>query len=207
MLRLGERQSVEEMQRAVDGHLRDLCNVFAADLYRQSLRFKTRALANRTYQCRHILLDLRLHHLRICLHVAALQVGDDALEAVQERTLPVVRGIVHLEALVRRAVQHLLLDIPRQITKRHVHVEAVVARHALEILRSPAVRSRVPAGHADSALGERLGLIGNDEIFIHLHDGAETVAVRAGAIRRVERKHARRYLLDADTAVDARVVL
>ena len=51
---------------------------------------------------------------------------------------------------------------------------------------------------ADRAGGKRQGVVGHDARGVEVVDAAEPLAVRAGAVRRVERKRARRHLGDAD---------
>ena len=76
-----------------------------------------------------------------------------------------------------------------------VHARDAVAAHV------------VPARGADRAVEQGNALIRDDELGVDLELRAEARARRARAERIVEREHARRQLLDGDSAVLARVIL
>src|SRR5207302_4484190 len=57
LLRVGQLEPIEELERARDRQLRELVDVAFADGDREHLRLQTRALAHRTRPERHVLLD------------------------------------------------------------------------------------------------------------------------------------------------------
>ena len=66
----------------------------------------------------------------------------------------------------------------------------------------------MPAGpRRDRALVERLGRVGDDQLWVDLHPGAEPGAVRAGAPGRVEAERPRLELVERQVVVQAREVL
>jgi hypothetical protein len=71
----------QPLQRALDAQRRQLVDGDAADQHRPRLGLQPRALARRARPQRHELLDLLAREIGVGLAVAALEVGQDALEA------------------------------------------------------------------------------------------------------------------------------
>ena len=72
----------------------------------------------------------------------------------------------------------------------------------VEVVADVAARPR-----GDRALVERLGRVGDDQLGVDLHPGAEAGAVRAGAPRGVERERPRLQLVEGQVVVQAGQVL
>ena len=106
-----------------------------------------------------------------------------------------------LESLAVAAVEDLVAYFLRQARERRCGIEPEALceagdrfAHELPIAFRP---------WNDRALGERLRLVGHDAIRIEVVHRAEPLALRTRAVRRVERKRARRHLGHADAALDA----
>ena len=107
--------------------------------------------------------------------------------------------------LARRALEHDLLLLRRQLLPRlvEIEIERIGDRfeHPLEVLGVRAAPRR------DGALADRLLGVGHHELGVDLERGAQTVAGLARAIRRVEREVARRRFLVRPVADRAGEVL
>ena len=123
---LGELERVEPLERPLGAQRAELVDRQLADLDRPRLRPQPRAAALRARPHRHVLLDLLARPVGVRLLVAALEVGDDALEGRHVRPLaahPVAVRDVELVAV--RAVQEEVPLLLRQVLPRRVEVDLV----------------------------------------------------------------------------------
>ena len=124
------------------------------------------------------------HRARLGLVIAALEVRDDALEAMQLLDLHAARVLVkEIDLLAAAAEQHDVLQLLVEFGKRRLDVEVVVFRQALHHLVVIGCLA-VPA--ADRAAGQRQVRVDDDALRIEELLDAEAVAARAGAARVVE---------------------
>ncbi len=135
-----------------------------------------------------------------------LHVRDHALEGRVVGPLPAVPVPVADVDLLVEAVEQRVPRPGRQPLPRRIHTEA---HRIAERLDQPGevVADVAAAPRRDRALGQRLRGIGDDELRIDLHAGAEAGAVRAGAPGRVERERARLQLIERQVVVEAGQVL
>ena len=140
------------------------------------------------------------------LGVAALDVGDRALEVRVVGALAAVAVLVPDVDLLVEPVQQRLLRLGGQPLPRGVHPEPDGLGQRLD--QPVEVVAHVPAGpRGDRALVQRLGRVGDDEVGVDLHPGAEPGAVRAGAPRGVEAERPRLELVERQVVVQAGQVL
>ena len=116
------------------------------------------------------------------LAVAALDVGADALEVGVVGALAAVAvGVPHVD-LGRVALEDRLAALGREVLPRGVQVEAELvaegAEQPGEVVGDVGARPR-----PDHALAEGALRVGDDQLGVDLHAGAEAVAGRAGAER------------------------
>src|SRR6185436_19401323 len=142
------------------------------------------------------------HHLGRGLLQALLDRVDHAGEAHRPRSAAVLAGPGDLHALLARAEQDDLALAGRQVLPRLVQRDAELARHGRRDVRRPAlVAPSAIAPRFDGAVADRQLGVGDDQVGVDLHAGAETVAVDAHAQRAVERERLRRQLGQPDAAV------
>ena len=194
---------LKEAHRVAHGHLADLGDVLSVYGDGQRFLLQPAPAALRTGRVGHVAFVHFLHRVAAGFAVAALKVGDDALKRRLEPPHAAVALVFHGDFLVFRAVQQNIDDFLRQLAHRRVQREAVFLRKRVQIHARHAVSvlGAVPAGHAQRALVERLGGVGQDVGGVDLHQNAQTRAHRARAVGIVERKHARRHFLDGHAAV------
>ncbi len=138
--------------------------------------------------------------------MTALHVGDRALEVRVVGPLAAVTVLVPDVDLLVQAVQQRLLRLGGQPFPRGVGPEPDGLRQRLD--EAVEVVAHVPAGpRGDRALVQGLGRVGDDELRVDLHPGAEAGAVRAGAPRRVEAERPRLELVEGQVVVQAGQVL
>src|SRR6185436_5100275 len=144
------------------------------------------------------------HHLGRGLLQALLDRVDHAGEAHRPRSAAVLAGPGDLHALLARAEQDDLALAGRQVLPRLVQRDAELARHGRRDVRRPAlVAPSAIAPRFDGAVADRQLGVGDDQVGVDLHAGAETVAVDAHAQRAVERERLWRQLGQPDAAVRA----
>ena len=127
--------------------------------------------------------------LALGLAVAALEALDDPLEPRRVGALaPEAVAVGDRQPLVG-PVQEQLAHLLGQVLPRHVEVDAVALGdrlgHLLVVVR------RAPRPRRERALGDRQRRVGHDQLGVDLHLRAQPRAVRAGAVRRVEREDPR----------------
>ncbi len=202
---LGQGERLERLGRVTDRHERDVGDAVAVDGDGQRQRLEPGAAALGARHLAHVALDLLALGVALGLGVPALQVGDDALElGVVAAAAAVAVLVLHLHPAGDAVEQQLLLGLG-QLLPGHVVGDVVVGadrfEQAGEVLRAPAA----PRRDGPFADGERR--VGDDELGIDLEPGAETVAVLARAVGRVEREVAGSQLLVGATALGAGQVL
>ncbi len=158
----------------------------AGDLDAQRLGLEAEALAGGAGDVGEILLQLLARPVALGLLVAALQVGDDALERLLGLVAPHAVVVGEADLVLAGAVQDRLLGLLRQVLPLGVEGEAVVLGEAFDGLQ--VVRRRRLGPRRDGALLHGGVLVGDDEILVDLLLDAEAAALRAGAERIVERE-------------------
>ena len=159
---------VEPAQRRDDRQPHELVDPQPADEHRARLRPQPRALARRARPHAHVLLDLLARELRVRLAVAALEVGDDPLEARLVGALaPVAVAVGDVDGLAVRAEQEAGRGAPRTSAcpgRLEVRPVALGDRlHDLLVVARRAVRPR-----RERALGDRQRRVGHDELGVDL---------------------------------------
>ena len=138
--------------------------------------------------------------------VAAPQVGQDPLEVAPEGIAPSAAApassIVGLRGGGAGAVQQGVAVPAGQPVERRIQIDAEVPAQPREGLPDQLRVALDP--RRDRALPQRLRAVRHDAGGVEVVDGAEALALRAGALRRVEREHPRRDLGHAHAALHAR---
>ena len=190
------RHRLEPFAGALDRELGDLADMLAADLDAQRLRLQAIAVAAFAGHVGEILAELLARPLALGLAVAAVDVGDDALE----RFLGVVGAhavlIGELDLVVAGAVQQRGLHLLRQILPLGVERELVVLAErgqGLDVIG----RGRF-CPWRDRALAQGQLLVRDDQVLVDMLLDAEAAAGRTGAVGIVEREQARLDLGDRE---------
>ena len=207
-LALGVRQLelLDPVDRAPRRHARELVDAEPADLDRERLGPQPRAMALGTRTQRHVLLDLLPRPLRVRLAIAPLEVRHDALEGRGVRAPAAVAIAVRdVDPLAVRAAQEAVAHVLREVLPGLIPVDLPLVRDRLGHLLVVARGARRPG--QDRPLVQRERRIRDDQLWIDLHLGAEAGAARTGAVRRVEREHARLELRHRGAAVKAHEAL
>ena len=157
-------------------------------------------MAGRTRHLAHEALEALTAGVALGLAVATLDVGADALEVGVVGALAAVAvGVPHVH-LGRVALEDRLPALGGQVLPRGVQVEAELVTERAEQPGEVVADVRAGPG-ADHALAEGRLRVGDDQLGVDLHPGAEAVAGRAGAERRVERERARLEVVGLDVVV------
>ena len=207
VLHLTQPERVQKLHRLDDRFFREFRDVESAERDREHLGAQAAAMAGRTRAFAHDLLDLAARPVAVCLAVAALEIGDDALERLTHHA---ARNAAdrQLEHLVSRAVEQLVERLSGQFLNGRFERKAVLSAERSVVHIGNAARLGVrPAGRADRALLDGQSAVGDDAVGVHDLLNAEAGADRARAVGIVEREHARRQLLNGNAAVIAGVVL
>ena len=206
LLGLGQLEHVEELDRPLHRHARELVDVPLADRDREHLGLQPRALADRARPEAHVLLDPLALLARVGLLVAALEARDDPLEREHVRALaahPV--AVLDVDAVAVGAVQEELLLLLGELLPRQVEVDLVAVGDRLD---HGLVEARVAERPGDErALADRERRVRDEQVGVDLLLGAEARAARAGAVRRVEREDPRLELREPDAVLRAGEVL
>ena len=156
----------------------------------------------------HALLDLPLHGVGLGLPVAALQIVHDALKGLIERPLAPGLIVVEGELLAPGSIEDDVQHLGGELFHRVGELEAVLGGQGVEIHPGDAVGlDIVPARGGNGPVQDGQGLVGDDELRVHLHLGAQAGAGGAGAEGVVEGEHPGGELLDGHAAVLAGVIL
>ena len=189
-----------DRQRAVAG------DRLVVDRHREGDRLEPRATAGRARHLAHETRELLPARVGLGLRVTALDVGDRALEVRVVRALTAVTVLVPDVDLLVQAVQQGLLGLGGEPLPRGVHPEAHGLGQRLD--QAVEVIADVTAGpRGDRPLVQGLGRVGDDEVGVDLHPGAETGAVRTGTPRGVETERPRLELVERQVVVQAGQVL
>ena len=175
--------------RVGDVHRRHRVDADAGDADREALRAQAAAVAGLAGALDEVLAVVVAGHVRPGLLEAALEVGDHPLEAhppgpLGDRSLG---ADLDRDLLVADPVEDLLALALRDLRPRGVEVDLAGLAHRLDDPVGPALAAghrRRPRG--DRAVADRELGIGDHELGIDVEAGAEAVARRAHAERRVE---------------------
>jgi hypothetical protein len=141
----------QPLQRALDAQRGQLVDGDAADQHRPRLGLQPRALARRARPQRHELLDLLAREIGVGLAVAALEVGQDALEARRVRALaPVAVAVGDLDPVAVGAVEEEVAHVLVERLPRRLEVDVVLLGDGLRDLlvvlrRRPAHGASAPS--------------------------------------------------------------
>ena len=203
---IGELERVEHAHRLGDRQVDVLGDRPTLDADGAALRLQPLAAAGRARPQRAVGLEVFLFEPGPFL-VAAAEVGDQSFEARAERI-----GLFRSGALAfrfafgpsiggRRPVEQQIADLLRQPPERDGQIDA---ERPPERVQRFADQLPVALGpRRDRAVLERERLVRHQTGRIEVVDRAEALAVRAGAVRRVERERPRRHLRHADAAIGA----
>src|SRR5450432_3074311 len=183
-------------------HLRD---ALAAHLDESRLLAKARAAALVAHGLRHVAVELVVDGLEVLLARTPLlappplvlvepplQVREHALEFFLEGLLAAVLLEAELDLLPRDAVEDEVAVLLRQLAPRHVLVDLEVGGDRVEDLVEEGAVAPLP--RLDRSLLQRQLVVGDDEIAVEEHLGADAVARGARARRVVEGEQPRRDL-------------
>ena len=206
LLGLGQLEPVDELDRPLHRHPRELVDVLAADRDGEHLRLQPRAVADRAGAEAHVLLDPLALLARVGLAVAALEARDDALEGEHVGALaahPV--AVLDVDLVAVRAEEEEVLLLLVEVLPRRLEVDLVAVGDRLD---DRLVEARVAErpGH-ERALADRERRVGHEQVGVDLLLGPESGAARAGAVRRVEGEDARLELREPDAVLRAGEVL
>ena len=169
------------------------------------LRLEPLPFADRARPGRHQPLDLGADELGLGLAMAPLEVRDDAfVRCFVPAALALAVDVLHTQGVAVVAVKNNLALFDGQFAERLVHGNLVAIGHSLDQV---VVKVGRPAQGADRAVGEWPALVRDHKIRIDLELAPQPGARRAGAMRVVERKVARRELLHREAVKGAGEVL
>ena len=199
----GQVEVAQVVGGLVDRQRADLGDVLAAVLQRPTEgdrhghRLEPAAAAGRARHLAHEALEALAAGVGLGLAVPALDVGPDALELGVVGALaavPVAGDHVHLG---RVPVEQRLLRLGGDLLPRRVQVEAELLAERPHQPQEVVGDVRL-APRLDRTLTEGGLRVRDDQLGVDLHPGAEAVALRAGAERRVEGERARLELVGVD---------
>jgi hypothetical protein len=207
----GRAKARQEDVGVADGQRRHLDDVLAAHPHVARLLAQPRAPAFLARGLRHVPVKLVVDRLEVLvgrspllappplvLVEPPLQVREHALEFLLVGVLAAVLLEREVHLLAGRAVQHQAARGLGQLVPGHVQIDLEVGRHRLEELLEEGAVAPLPG--LDRALLQRQILVGDDELGIEEHLGADAVAGRTGARGVVEREQPRLDLRIADAA-------
>ncbi len=203
---VGQAQREQQLGELADGQPAQGRDRLVVHGHGETHRLEPRAVAGRARHLAHIAGELLPARVAFRLGVPPLDVADRALEVRVVRPLPPVPVLVPDVYLGVVAREQGRPGLVRKLAPGGVHPEAEGLGQRLdepvEVVADGAARPR-----GDRALLERLGRVGDDQLRVDLHPGAQARAVRAGAPRRVEREAPRLKLVEGQVVVQAREVL
>src|SRR5216683_2891804 len=178
------RHGLEPLAGAPHRQFGDFADMLAADLDAQRLRLEPIAVAGFAGYVGEIFAEFLARPFAFGLAVAAIDIGDDALE----RLLGVVGAhavfIGEFYLIFARAMQDRVLRLFRQVLPLGVErelVEFAERGQGLDVIGRGRFRPR-----RDRALAQGQFLVGNDQLFVDVLLDAEAAAGRTGAVRIVE---------------------
>ena len=189
-----------QIPRPVDRRLHrqeaHFADVLAVDLDRERLGLEAEAVAGLAGRRAHIALDLLARPLAFRLLVAALEIGDHALERLPHLVGAQAVVVGEADLLVARAIEDGVATRLRQFAPGPVEAKLIVLAQRLQRLQIIG-RTRLRPGRDRAAL-EALLRVGHDERGIDRQMRAQAPADRAGAVRIVEREEPRLDLGDGE---------
>ena len=162
--------------------------------------FSRRSAALRAGTEAHVLLDLLALLRRLRFAVAPLEIRDDPLERQHVRA-PAAHAVAvaDVDPLAVRAVEEQVLLLLRQVLPGLVEIELPLVCDPLD---DGFVEARVARRPRDErALADRERRVGDEHVGVDFLLRAQTVATRAGPVRRVEREDARLELGQGDAVL------
>ncbi len=192
-----ELEPAEEVGGLVDREPADLGDAPAADRHGHRHRLQAGTLTDGAGHLPHEALVALAAGVGLRLAVPALDVGAHALEARVVGALASVAVAVPDVDLGRVAVEDRLAGLRGQVLPRGVQVEAELLTQRAHQPDEEVGDVRARPG-ADRSLAERRRRVGDDQLGVDLHAGAEAVALGAGAERRVEGERARLEVVGLD---------
>ena len=206
LVALGQLEAGQGLGRLADGQVADVGDVVAVDQHGERDGVEALALAGGAGHLAHVALDLLPLTVGIGLAVATGEVRDGALVVGVVGAGPAVAVLVGDRDLGDAlAVEQGIGLLLGQLGPGRARVDVEVLGHRLD--QAGEVLGAAARPGSDGAVLQRQVGIGDDELGVDLVAGAEPVAGRAGAVRRVEREVARRQVLEAHPAGGAGEVL
>src|SRR5256886_4808713 len=181
-LALAELEGVEEDGGVLDGERHHVGDGLARDLETERLGPQARALAHRARALGHERLDLAAAVLRFAPPVPSPRDLPHALETA-------------VAVAVQNHVAHGLPELGPRLVERELVALGERAARLLEV-DVLATRPRRQRAGRERAVG-----VGHPPLRAHLQARADAAALRAGAVRAVERGHPRRHLGEGDATV------
>ena len=206
LVAVGQLQREQQLGQLPHGQRAQLGDGPAVHRHRQRHRLEPGAAAGRAGHLAHVAGELLPAGVRFGLGVPPLDPRDHALERRVVRALPAVPVLVpdvHLEVV---AAQQGLAGVGGQLAPRGVHPEPDRLAQGLD-QPDEVVAEMAAAPRGQGAVGQRLAVVGDDQLRVDLELGAQPGAVRAGAPGRVERERARLELVEGQPVVQAGQVL
>lgn len=170
----------------------------AVDLHRQRLRLQAIAVARLARMRALVAPEFLADPLTVRLAPAPLDVTDDAFERLDGLVVARAVEVGERHLLLIRPVEQGELHVLRQLVPRRLHRHLEVLGEAFERLLVIRRRRAGLRPRHDRALFERQLGVRHHEVRLELQFGAEAVARRARARRRVEREQARLDLVDGE---------
>ena len=189
-------QAPRPVDRGLHRKQAHFADVLAVDLDRERLGLEAEAVAGLAGRRAHVALDLLARPLAFRLLVAALEIGDHALERLPDLVGAQAVVIGEADFLVARAIEDRVAARLRQFAPRPVEAELIVAPKRLQRLQIIG-RARLRPGRDRAAL-EALLRVGHDQRRIDGQVRAQAPADRTGAVRIVEREEPRLDLGDGE---------
>ena len=205
-LGVGE-EFVEEAQRFARRQVQQVGQGPAGDRGHAALRAQARAVALGAQLRGEELRERLARVVVVALGVAALKVGQNALEGLLHRVAHALEVVNQRDRLATRAVHQLLAEALGQLAEGGLDVHPARLGEGGDepvVVHQQVMATAAPA-HDGFAQG--LGLIRHHERFIKDHQRAEPRTGRAGTVGRVEGEAARPQRLEGDAAVGAGILL
>ncbi len=193
-LAAGQRERLEIAPGVADREAHDLRQGVIVDVDVARFAAQTAAVTGRAGLDGQVLGQILADHARFGLAVAALHVGQHALERVLAGDLAAaVVDVAEGDVVIAAAMQDDLALVAGQLVPWRLGLEAVVLGDRLQLVE---VVDAAPVPALDHAFGQRQ--VGMADHFVGIEEllAAQAVAGRAGAGRVVEREHPRLELGD-----------
>ena len=195
----------EKVETLPDRKAADLADVFPAHSHGQTLLLQACTQTGRAFPEIDVARKIHPDGIRHRFLVTPVKLVEHPLKGTGVKITPSTPVGMETDLLLSGTVQQEIPDLRRQLLKRGVDVEAVMACKRvdhLEVLERMASR---PGNNRPLADGDPK--IGDDELLVEEGPCAKPAAVRAGPIGTVEGEHPRGKIRDADTAIRAGISL